>query len=185
MPQKPFLQGLSLALATDSTFQRGILPGILRSAGALRIDTLRNAEDLNDVLATGIADVVIVDDRIGEVDGLEVVHSIRRSSSSDIAFLPIIYLMANPTRKKVMDTAKAGVHEVVTKPYSARTLLDRLYWPVRFPRQFIHNEDYFGPAPRTVLHRASDAYEARPSNTLQFDLDEIHCPSDEMAPMAM
>ncbi|MEM8877351.1 MAG: response regulator [Pseudomonadota bacterium] len=185
MPHKTFLQGLTLAFATDSLFQRGIVPGILRSAGATRVNTPRTDDELADLLAAGVVDVVIVDSDFEGATGLEIVRSIRQSTSSDVAFLPIIYLMANPTRNGVIDAAQAGVHEIVTKPYSARSLLDRLYWPVRFPRQFIRSDTYFGPAPRTVLHQSRELPQVVESRAVLFDLDDVEEADDQSLPMVM
>lgn len=183
MPEKKFLQGLALALASDSTFQRWIVPGILRSAGAARVFTPRTEKELADLFAAGVVDVAIIDDDIDDGAGLDVVKNIRNSPSSDVSFMPIVFLMTGATRKRVMIAAQAGVHEVVTKPYSARTLLDRLFWSVRFPRQFIRTDTYFGPAPRTVLHRHRRKLDV-------VELDDTECseaedPDNDTLPVAM
>jgi two-component system chemotaxis response regulator CheY len=172
MTEKLFLQNLSLALASESAFQRRIVPGILRSAGAARVHTPRTERELTNLFAADVIDVAIIDDEIDGDAGMSVVRNIRQSPSSDVSLMPIIYLMTGATRMSVMEAAQAGVHEVVTKPYSARTLLDRLYWPVRFPRQFIRSETYFGPVPRTVLQHAQEKQDVVQSERAVFELDD-------------
>lgn len=150
MPTQPFLRGLTVALASNAHFDRWIVPGILRSAGSNRILVARSRIELREQILLGDVDLLILDNGLDGCPGSAIAKELRRNKIDEIAFLPIICLIADATRRNVMETAQSGVHEIVTKPYSAKTLLDRLYWTVKFPRAFIRTADYFGPEPRSL-----------------------------------
>jgi two-component system chemotaxis response regulator CheY len=150
MSQKSFLRGLSIVLACDASFERWVVPGMLRSAGASRVHVSRTEEDLRDMLKQTDIDALILDEGIDDGAGIDVVHKLRHSDDGHNCFLPIVYLLGRATHTRVMTVAMSGVHEVVTKPYSAKTLLDRLYWTISQPRPFMRQGNYFGPEPRRL-----------------------------------
>ena len=48
-------------------------------------------------------------------------------------------------RSKIAEVRDCGANFVVTKPFSASTLLERIVWAARDTRPFLEVGDYFGP----------------------------------------
>jgi two-component system chemotaxis response regulator CheY len=186
MSQKPFLRGLSIVLACDAPFERWVVPGILRSSGANRIHIVRTEAELQDLLSHTEVDALIVDDQIDDGRGIDVVHDLRHSDDGHNCFLPIVYLLGQATRGRVMTAALSGVHEVVTKPYSAKTMLDRLYWTITKPRPFMRQGNYFGPEPRKL---SLTPQRTRPSvdqtSASDCEMIELDDEDDDDLPMAI
>jgi two-component system, chemotaxis family, chemotaxis protein CheY len=62
--------------------------------------------------------------------------------------IPIIMLTAHGQRWRIVEAAKLGVNEFLTKPVSAKSLLDRLLSILLKPRASIQLGEYYGPVPR-------------------------------------
>ena len=69
-------------------------------------------------------DLVLLDVRMPEVDGFEVLRRLR--AGPDTADLPIIFLTADDDRENLIRGFTAGVSDYVTKPFVARELLARV-----------------------------------------------------------
>ena len=57
-------------------------------------------------------------------------------------------LTAHGERWRIVEAAKLGVNEFLTKPVSAKSLLDRLLSILLKPRASIQLGEYYGPEPR-------------------------------------
>jgi two-component system chemotaxis response regulator CheY len=93
-------------------------------------------------------DIAIVDFRMSPLDGVQFTQLVRQSPDSPDPFLPIIMLTGFAERHRVFEARDAGVTEIVVKPVTARSLLDRINTVIFKPRPFIRTEDYFGPCRR-------------------------------------
>ena len=58
---------------------------------------------------------------------------------------PVIMTAAHIRRSKIAEARDCGANFVVTKPFSAATLLERIVWVARDVRPFLEVGDYFGP----------------------------------------
>jgi two-component system chemotaxis response regulator CheY len=75
---------------------------------------------------------------------------VRNSSDSKNPYLPIIMMTGFADRPRVCEARDAGVTEMVVKPVTARSVIDRLTAVVFHPRPFVRTEDYFGPRRRGI-----------------------------------
>lgn len=140
---------LSFLVIEDSAFMRGILRNLLRGFG---VRTIHEAEDGAKgliQLENASPDIVLVDWQMPEMDGLEVVKHIRRPDYEH-AYVPIILVTAHTERSRVLTAREAGVHEILSKPVSAAALQRRISSIVFQPREFVRNDNYFGPRPRNT-----------------------------------
>jgi two-component system OmpR family response regulator len=88
----------------------------------MRVSTAADGREMARVLATGGIDLVILDLKLGDEDGLEHVRSLRADSD-----LPIIVLSGHHRREvdRVVGL-ELGADDYLTKPFSLRELLARI-----------------------------------------------------------
>jgi DNA-binding response OmpR family regulator len=82
------------------------------------------------------------------IDGLEFTQMIRTAEDSPFPFVPIIMMTGHTDRTKVTAARDSGVNELVAKPISAKTLLDRIVAVIDRPRSFVKTSTYTGPCRR-------------------------------------
>ena len=136
---------LRFLVIEDSAPMRHIIRTLLHGFGSRDV---REAEDGG----TGFGifneyqpDIVLTAYALRIVDGLEITRMIRQSNESSNPFVPII-LCANHTDKTFVTAARdAGVTEVLAKPFSAKSLYERIVYIVANPRPFIKTKTFFGP----------------------------------------
>jgi DNA-binding response OmpR family regulator len=88
----------------------------------IRVSTAADAGEMARVLTAGGVDLVILDLKLGDEDGLELVRSLRADSN-----LPIIVLTGH--RRDAVDRVlglELGADDYLTKPFSPRELLARI-----------------------------------------------------------
>ncbi|MDP1778605.1 MAG: response regulator, partial [Brevundimonas sp.] len=73
------------------------------------------------------------------------VRWLRRSGLEPNAFVPVIMTAAHIRRSRVTEARDCGANFIVTKPFSATTLLERIVWVSKDERPFLEIGDYFGP----------------------------------------
>ena len=59
--------------------------------------------------------------------------------------IPVIMITGHSTLRRVAEARDVGVTEFLSKPITARGVLQRIGLVVEHPRQFVRTEDYFGP----------------------------------------
>jgi two-component system OmpR family response regulator len=88
----------------------------------LRVSTAADSREMARVLGTGGVDLVILDLKLGDEDGLELVRTLRADSD-----LPIIVITGH--RREEVDRVvglELGADDYLTKPFSPRELLARI-----------------------------------------------------------
>lgn len=102
-----------------------------------------------EILKDNPIDLLIVDVEMPGMDGLELVRWLRRSRLDPNAYVPIIMTGGHIRRRKLDSVRDSGAHFLLTKPFSATALLERIVWAARDNRPFMEVGDYFGPDRRT------------------------------------
>ena len=90
-------------------------------------------------------DLILVDCEMPGMSGYEFVRWLRRSGLEPNAFAPVIMTAAHVRRSKVSEARDCGANFLITKPFSAAVLLERIVWVARDARPFLEVGDYFGP----------------------------------------
>ncbi|MNE16477.1 Chemotaxis protein CheY [compost metagenome] len=90
-------------------------------------------------------DLILVDCEMPGMSGYEFVRWLRRSGLEPNAFAPVIMTAAHVRRSKVSEARDCGANFLITKPFSAGVLLERIVWVARDARPFLEVGDYFGP----------------------------------------
>lgn len=138
------LTGAVTMVVDDSAFAAEITSSALLGFGIKTRYSMRSAAEAIDVLATAEVDLLVVDCEMPGMDGFELVHRLRRSGPPN-AFVPVIMTAAHIPRAMVARTRDCGANFIITKPFSAAALLERIVWVARDGRPFLEVGEYFGP----------------------------------------
>jgi len=106
---------------------------------------VRHAAEAIAVLRDHPVDLILVDCEMPGMSGYEFVRWLRRSGLEPNAFAPVIMTAAHVRRSKVSEARDCGANFLITKPFSASVLLERIVWVARDARPFLEVGDYFGP----------------------------------------
>ncbi|MFN3667797.1 MAG: response regulator [Brevundimonas sp.] len=138
------LTGLATMVVDDSAFSAEITSSALQGFGIRIRHSCRSAAEAIAILGDKEVDLLVVDCEMPGMDGFELVRWLRRSGPPN-AFVPVIMTAAHIRRSMVNDARNCGANYVVTKPFSAASLLERIVWVARDNRPFLEVGEYFGP----------------------------------------
>ncbi len=106
-------------------------------------------------------DLLIVDWEMFDMSGLDFVRAVRSSPVNP--YVPVIFMTALTTEKRVNEARDCGITEFLAKPFTARTLCEHIEAIVERPRGFVESDNYRGPdrrrkhdAPYTGVERRAD-----------------------------
>lgn len=133
-------------LIADGDFRVSmLLKKILSSLGFGAVYYAKNGHEALRMLNEKSIDIAITDWEMDPINGIEFIRRVRTSNDSPNRLLPIIMLTGKAQRNHVEAARDAGITEFVVKPFSVRTLCDRLILVVEHPRNFILSRNYVGP----------------------------------------
>ncbi|MFI4973492.1 MAG: response regulator [Caulobacterales bacterium] len=146
---------LKILLVDDNQHMRVLLTEILRAIGVRQaFDAADGAEALQ-LLRHQPIDIVMTDLAMQPLDGIDFVRLIRNSPDSPNPMIPVIMVTGHSTMRRVGEARDVGVTEFLSKPVTARGVIDRISMVVEHPRPFVRSADYFGPDRR---RRADPSY---------------------------
>jgi CheY-like chemotaxis protein len=90
-------------------------------------------------------DLVITDWLEESSNGLDLTKMIRTDPASPNPFVPIILMTGYSQKRRVMMARDSGITEFIVKPFTARTLYQRIELLIEKPRMFVKFNTYFGP----------------------------------------
>lgn len=158
MINAPNPAGPSILVVDDNQHMRLLILEILRAIGLREaFEASDGAEALN-MMRTRRIDLVITDIAMQPIDGVDFVRLLRNAADSPNPTVPVIMITGHSTMAKVYEARDAGVNEFLTKPVTAKGVLDRIQRVIDKERPFIRTDDYFGPCRR----RRSDPEYAGP-----------------------
>ncbi len=79
------------------------------------------------------------------LDGIDFVRLLRNSQDSPNPMVPVIMITGHSTMRRVGEARDVGVTEFLSKPVTARGVIERLTRVVDHPRAFVRTQSYFGP----------------------------------------
>lgn len=116
-----------------------------------------------DVIGAQVIDLLITNAELADMAGPDLVRWVRYSGPEFNAYVPIIMTATHVRRSLIAAVRDSGVNYLVTKPFSASMMLERIIWVSREGREFLETGDYKGPdrrivdpAPREVGERRAD-----------------------------
>lgn len=129
----------------DSSFALDLTAHALLGFGIRTRYACRSAAEAIEILRDNPIDLLVVDCEMPGIDGFELIRWLRRSGLEPNAFVPVILTAAHIRRPRVTEARDCGASFIITKPFSAATLLERIVWVARDGRPFLEVGDYFGP----------------------------------------
>ena len=139
------LSGAVTMVVDDSSFALELTAQALMGFGIRPKHICLGAAEAMEILKEQTVDLLVVDCEMPGIDGFELVRWLRRSGLDPNAFVPVIMTAAHIRRPRVADARDCGASFIITKPFSATTLLERIVWVARDGRPFLEVGDYFGP----------------------------------------
>lgn len=139
------LAGAVTMVVDDSSFALDLTAQALLGFGIRTRYACRSAAEAIEILRDNPIDLLVVDCEMPGIDGFELIRWLRRSGLEPNAFVPVILTAAHIRRPRVTEARDCGASFIITKPFSAATLLERIVWVARDGRPFLEVGDYFGP----------------------------------------
>lgn len=123
---------------------------VLFSFGFRHILVADNGDNALDIMRSKKIDLIITEWRLKIGDGIGFVSTIRHLENDQQIRrdIPIIMLTAQAELADVERARDAGVTEFLVKPFSAKTLSNRIIQVIDNPRIFVDSNDYTGPCRR-------------------------------------
>ncbi len=160
------LESLRFLLMDDNHHMRAIVATILRSVGVRDVREAGDGGEGLEILESWPADIAIADFKMAPMDGVEFTRRLRTPNGRN-AYLPVIMMTGFSERSRIFEARDAGVTEILAKPITASSLLQRVESVIMRPRPFIATQSYFGPCRRRTDAAAFDGVERRGQAKLQ------------------
>lgn len=145
MAKKPSLKDIKILLADSDGNLGVVLTDVLMRMGFKGIQFVRDGASAIKALEAEKKDILITEWELQSVDGIALTSFIRNSSDPAIRLLPVIMLTARAEKQDVEAARDAGITEFVVKPYSSRTVFQRIQQVIENPRGFLVASQYIGP----------------------------------------
>jgi two-component system, chemotaxis family, chemotaxis protein CheY len=142
------IESLVILVADSNPFTRRLTRTMLQNLGAKSIYEVADGVAALEAIRSVSPDVMIVDWDMMVLDGREVTRIVRSPGVFPKPNLPIIMLTDIGKRSRVHQAMRLGVHELLVKPISPKTLQQRLLGIVLKPRPMVRAGKYYIPLPR-------------------------------------
>ena len=139
------LQNIRVLVADGSSYFQSIVLGILHAFGARRITVAACGASALQHSRQDVTDLVICDATLPEIDGFDLVRTIRSDNDNPNRYTPVIVLTSHTQAGNVVRARDCGANIVLAKPISPKALYQRLVWITEDPRPFVIAPGYIGP----------------------------------------
>ena len=136
---------LRLLLVDDNHHMRLLLTEILRAIGVREVVEATNGAEALQALRNNPIDIVMTDLAMQPMDGIDFVRRLRGGADSPNPMVPVIMITGHSTLRRVAEARDVGVTEFLSKPVTARGVIERISRVVEHPRPFVKTTSYFGP----------------------------------------
>ena len=138
-------ENLSILVIEDTLPMRKIIAAVLQTLGIGQIFHASDGEEGVRAFVKYNPDIVITDWHMPNACGLELVQMIRNSAISPNRMVPIVMITGYSAHQRVATARDQGITEFLVKPFTADQMAKRIAHIINKPRDFIKNNDYFGP----------------------------------------
>lgn len=136
---------LQILVVDDNQHTRLLVTEILRAIGVNNVHEAADGSAGLQQLREHQVDIIFTDLSMQPMDGIEFVRRVRGDADSPNQMAPVVMVTGHFTLAKVAAARDAGVNEFLTKPLTARGVIERLQRVIEHPRPFVRTADYFGP----------------------------------------
>ena len=110
----------------DFPTMRRIVRNLLKELGFANVDEAEYGAAGLAKVKEGRFDFVISDWNMPNMDGLQMLQSIRADANTAISKLPVLMVTAEAKKENIIAAAQAGANGYVVKPFTAATLDEKL-----------------------------------------------------------
>lgn len=177
------LERLSILFVDDSPFIRTLVISGLKMIGVGHVSLEKDgggAIELikkikADPMRAGVQtiDMIISNWDMSPTDGAMLLRWLRRHKDSPDRFMPFLMLTAYTEQHRVEEARNLGAHEVLTKPFTIKSLAEKIALTINRNRQFVHTRDFFGPDRRRQSGNCPGA-ERRERTDKSPDVEIVH-----------
>jgi CheY-like chemotaxis protein len=136
---------LKILLVDDNHHMRVLLSEILRAIGVRQVFEANDGAEALQIMRTHQIDIIMTDLAMQPLDGIDFVRLLRNSPDSPNPMAPVIMITGHSTQRRVTEARDVGVNEFLSKPVTARGVLERIGQVVENPRPYVRTAHYFGP----------------------------------------
>jgi CheY-like chemotaxis protein len=136
---------LKILLVDDNHHMRVLLTEILRAIGVQHIFEANDGAEALQLMRSQPIDIIMSDLAMQPMDGIDFVRRLRNSPDSPNPMAPVILITGHSTMKRVSEARDVGVNEFLSKPVTAKGVLERINRVVESARPFVRTPNYFGP----------------------------------------
>lgn len=155
------LARLRVLVVDDNKYMRKLLTSTLKALSVVMIDEAMCGESALVLVQNKQPDLVITDWLMEPMDGIEMTRLIRSDPATPNPYVPIIMVSGFGEKHRVLQARDAGVTEFLVKPFTGKTLSQRIAEVIDNPRQFVRTANYFGPDRRRKMTIDYDGPERR------------------------
>ncbi len=128
----------------------------LRAMNFSSIQHVKTAEQAIEYMHSNHVDILITEWMLAPTDGIELVKQLRLGKKTPNRGLPIIMLTGKGEMLDVQAARDIGITEFVVKPFTVKTLYDRIEHLIEHPRPFVVSTNFVGPDRRRRELKASE-----------------------------
>ena len=146
----PSFPNLSVLVIDPSPHYRRIIRTMLYQA---QLNRIFEAPDLSTAAATFIQkqpNIVILDWDLADGGSIKCLAAIRSFKTSPFAKAPVLVMMERPDRRSVVQAAKLGAHEIISKPISPNNLWLHMSGIINMPRKYREANGKITLVPRAI-----------------------------------
>ncbi len=148
------IEGLTVLIADSNAYTRKLTRSMLVNLGVKSVYEAPDGVTALDAIRSIGPDVMILNWDMPGLDGSEVMRIVRSPTVFPKPNLPVIMLAETGSRSLVRAALRLGVHELLVKPISPKTLQQRLLGILRYPRPMVQAGKYYIPLPRRRVDRS-------------------------------
>ncbi|UBX48168.1 chemotaxis response regulator CheY [Providencia alcalifaciens] len=115
---------LSFLVVDDFSTMRRIVRNLLKELGFNKIDEAEDGVDALEKIRAGNIDFVVADWNMPNMDGLELLKTIRGDDA--LKHIPVLMVTAEAKKENIIAAAQAGASGYVVKPFTAAILEEKL-----------------------------------------------------------
>jgi two-component system chemotaxis response regulator CheY len=115
-----------ILIVDDERFMRSTVKVMLRAIGQFTVEEAADGTAALEAVAMFKPDVVICDNGMAPMNGLEFVAKLRGHAEERLRGTPVVMLTGDAKEATLLDAAKLKVSGYLVKPVSAKQLGDRL-----------------------------------------------------------
>lgn len=161
-----------ILVVDDAALNRELIVSYLESAGFKNLEVAEDGNDALNKIESFFPDIMILDLMMPEMDGIQVIKSLRNNSK--IPHLPIIVQTALSQPEQRIEAWQSGASDVITKPVHRLELLSRIKVQLENALLLRELEDYHTLAQKDIDQALEVQKSLLPSADLMTELEKRH-----------